>query len=74
MQAKTKRVQYVMTYIKENTNINEHRRFIVKLYNKIISKSAYRDIGELAVFSTTDINISIDSSTILNVSSYSLLG
>ena len=43
MQAKTKRVQYVMTYIKENTNINEHRRVIVKLNNKDISKSAYRD-------------------------------
>ena len=44
MQAKTKRVKYVMTYIKENTNINEHRRVIVKLNNKNISKSAYRDI------------------------------
>ena len=43
MQAKTKRVKYVMTYIKENTNINEHRRVIVKLNNKNISKSAYRD-------------------------------
>ena len=43
MQAKTKRVQYVMTYIKENTNMNEHRKVIVKLNNKNISKSAYRD-------------------------------
>ena len=43
MQAKTKRVKYVMTYIKENTNINEHRRVIVKLNNKNILKSAYRD-------------------------------
>ena len=43
MQAKTKRVKYVMTYIKENSNINEHRRVIVKLNNKNISKSAYRD-------------------------------
>ena len=43
MQAKTKRVKYVMTYTKENTNINEHRRAIVKLNNKNISKSAYRD-------------------------------
>ena len=43
MQAKTKRVKYVMTYIKENTNINEHRRVIVKLNNKSILKSAYRD-------------------------------
>ena len=38
MQAKTKRVKYVMTYIKENTNMNEHRRVIVKLNNKNISK------------------------------------
>ena len=43
MQAKAKRVKYVMTYTKENTNINEHRRVIVKLNNKNISKSAYRD-------------------------------
>ena len=43
MQAKTKRVKYVMTYIKENTNINEHRRVIVKLNNKNILKTAYRD-------------------------------
>ena len=42
----TKRVKYVMTYIKENTNINEHRRVIVKLNNKNISKSAYRDSKE----------------------------
>ena len=40
----TKRVKYVMTYIKEYTNINEHRRVIVKLNNKNISKSAYRDM------------------------------
>ena len=46
MQAKTKGVKYVMTYIKENTNINEHRRVIVKLNNKNTSKSAYRDIKE----------------------------
>ena len=39
----TKRVKYVMTYKKENTNMNEHRRVIVKLNNKNISKSAYRD-------------------------------
>ena len=39
----TKRVKYVMTYIKENTNINEHRRVIVKLNDKNILKSAYRD-------------------------------
>ena len=47
MQAKTKRVKYVMTYIKENTNINEHRRVIVKLINKNISKSAHRDISTI---------------------------
>ena len=47
MQAKTKRVKYVMTYIKENTYINEHRSVIVKLNNKNISKSAYRDIRVL---------------------------
>ena len=45
MEAKTKRAKYVMTYIKENTNINEHRRVIVKLNNKNILKSAYRDIS-----------------------------
>ena len=43
MQAKTKRVKHVMAYTKENTNINEHRRVIVKLNNKNIFKSAYRD-------------------------------
>ena len=43
MQAKTKRAKYVMTYIRENTNINEHRRVIVKLNDKNILKSAYRD-------------------------------
>ena len=43
VQAKTKRVKYVMAYIKENTNINEHRRVIVKLNNKNILKSAYRE-------------------------------
>ena len=32
-----------MTYIKENTNINKHRRVIVKVNNKNILKSAYRD-------------------------------
>ena len=44
MQAKTKRVKYVMTHIKENTNMNEHRKVIVKLNNKNVLKSAYRDI------------------------------
>ena len=47
MQAKTKRVKYVMTYIKENTNMNEHRKVIVKLNNKNISKSAYHVEGGL---------------------------
>ena len=43
----TKRVKYAMTYIKENTNINEHRRVIVKLNNKNILKSAYRDTSSV---------------------------
>ena len=44
MQTKIEIVKYVMTYIKENTNINEHRRVIVKkLNNQNILESAYRD-------------------------------
>jgi len=32
VQAKIKRVRYVMTSVKENTSINEHRRVIVETF------------------------------------------
>ena len=37
MQAKTNRVKYAVTYMEENTNMNEHVRIAVKLNNKNIS-------------------------------------
>ena len=43
MQAKIKRMYYVITYVKENTNMNEHRNVSVNLNNKNNLKSAYRD-------------------------------
>ena len=42
-------MKYIVTYVKENSNINEHRRVIVKLNSKNIFKSAYRDTLILVV-------------------------
>ena len=35
-----------MTYIKENTNMNEHRRVIIKTQYQKYPKSAYRERSE----------------------------
>ena len=50
MNAKIERVKYTMTYLKGDTNMNEHRRVIVKLNNKNILKIAYCDNSDFNLY------------------------
>ena len=53
-EAKIQRVKYVMTYIKENININEHRRVKVKFNNKNIKKVSFVTGISATKFSKTE--------------------